>query len=198
MKKYLSVLSFIGVLFITGCSDDGDINLYASIAEHEESKAIITSLSIEINVMKERLIEQNEKITQALDLLKNQNQLFADVKGNSSFIQMIGKVDFDSVDELKSRVGSLEAKIEAAQVQRAKKRLAKVDSIKKEKRKLNVFVSKINNWGGSLVAIINIPGKGFDTFSVYSSVGNDWSISKIDTESVSFVHSSGNTSRVFL
>lgn len=197
MKKHFSVLSFIGVLLITGCSGD-EVNLYPSIGEHEESKAIITSLSIEIDVMKERLLAQNEKVTHALDLLKDQNQLFVAVKGNSRFIKNIDKVDFDSVDGVKSRIESLEAKVEAAQVQRTKKRLAKVDNIKKEKTKLNVFVSNINHWGGSLVVIINIPGKGFETLSVYSSVGNDWRISKIDTGSVSFVHRSGKSSQVFL
>lgn len=200
MKNYLSVFGLVGMFLIAGCSEgvDEEVTLYASIGDHEESKAILLSLSTEVDELQDQLLTNNEKIGRALDLLKVQKQLTANVDINSSFIEGIKDIDFKSVDGLSDRVGLIEAKNKATQIKRKKKQLAKMARVKKEKAKLNVFVSRINNWGGSLVAIINIPGRGFETLSVYSSVGNDWSISKIERNSVSFVHASGKTSRVFL
>ncbi len=198
MKKYLTICSFIMVVFVTGCSDGNEVSEYASSADHEKLKTNVMELRSEIEAVQGQLLDSDNKVLHALQLLEGQKAFNNDIERNSAFVEKVHNIDFGAIEELKNQVSSIEAKAKADSVKKRKSRMARAKKIKKEKSKLNVFVSRINNWGGSLVAIINIPGQGFETLSVNSSVGNGWHISKIEVDRVMFTHKSGKKSKVFL
>lgn len=198
MKKLFSVLILLSISAITGCTDKEEVNLYATQSSHDESKALILSLRKDIDSLKPDLMKNESDIRNAVESIGELKKMELDVKTNSAFVKANTSVDLAAIESLKVKVLELEneAKEEFQQKEKVKQLIKR--KTKKEQVKLNVFVSKINSWGGSLVAVINIPDQGFKTLSVYSSVGNGWSISHIDNKSVSFIHSSGHKSKVYL
>ena len=198
MKSILLTLVLLLTGFLGGCSDNEEASLYASKAEFEEQKAIVSVLRSDIESMGLRLTTSDEQALEALRLIQHTQGLEGDINNNTSFVKKNGSIDFDAIENLKAQMKKIQT-----EAQKKANRAKIANSIKKkklikEKNKLNIYVSQINNWGGSLVAIINIPGRGFETLSVYSSVGKGWSIAKIEQNSVSFVHTSGRRSRVSL
>jgi len=198
MKKYLKICSFMIVIFVAGCSGGKEESVYVSSEDYEKLKSTVVELRSEIKAVQGQLIDSDNKINHALQLLEKRKALKDDINRNSSFVEKIRNIDFDAIDELKNQMSVIEDKAKANLVKKRKKSLVWEKRVKTEKSKLNVFLSQINNWGGSLVAIIKSPGKGFETLSVNSSVGNGWHITKIEVDKVIFIHKSGKKSKVFL
>jgi len=198
MKNKLKIIGLILISVVAGCSDNEAPVLYASQESQDESAAEIASLKREMNLNQVRISKNEDNALYALELLKEIEVLKTMLKSDSKEIEAIKRFDLLSIDDLKVKVSNMENKLKSSVV---KKRKPKSETKKVSQKKpddLNVFVSKVNNWGGTLVAVVNIPGKGFETLSVYGSVGNGWNISKIDVGSVRFIHTSGKTKRVVL
>jgi len=198
MKYTLLTLALLSVGILGGCSESEEASLYASKAEFEEQKAIVSAIRGDIDIINGQLTISDEKVLEALELIQHAQGLEGDINNNTSFVKKNGKVDFEAIEILKAKMKKIEVEVKKKDKRTKAANLVKKKKKIKEKSKLNIYVSQINNWGDSLVAIINIPGKGFETLSVYSSVGNGWSIAKIEQNSVSFVHTTGRRSKVNL
>lgn len=198
MKNKLKIIGLILISVVAGCSDNEAPVLYASQESQDESAAEISSLKREMNLNQVRISKNEDNALYALELLKEIEVLKTMLKSDSKEIEAIKRFDLLSIDDLKVKVSNMENKLKSSVVKKIKPKSETKKISQKKPDDLNVFVSKVNNWGGTLVAVVNIPGKGFETLSVYGSVGNGWNISKIDVGSVRFIHTSGKTKRVVL
>lgn len=198
MKNKLKIIGLILISVVAGCSDNETPVLYASQESQDESAAEISSLKREMNLNQVRISKNEDNALYALELLKEIEVLKTMLKSDSKEIEAIKRFDLLSIDDLKVKVSNMENKLKSSVVKKIKPKSETKKISQKKPDDLNVFVSKVNNWGGTLVAVVNIPGKGFETLSVYGSVGNGWNISKIDVGSVRFIHTSGKTKRVVL
>lgn len=196
MKYCLSVLVF--VCAISGCSDGDENIVHASPEIQDKNTALISTVKLSVDQNEIDIASIYKDVMYILDRLKDMDKIENTVLDNSIVIEKIESIDFHSIDILKAKIAYLENK-DKTDLEEEKKKISKIKNKTKSKKiKPNIYVSKVNNWGGALVAIVNIPGKGFETLSVYSSVGGGWVISSIEEKSVSFLHKSGQISQVFL
>jgi hypothetical protein len=209
MNNNFKVAVFTLVLLTVGCSDGENESLQASLDVQVENKRI-EDVELELSKLQERMLVNENNALYALEILKEVEDIKAEVDKSSIEIDKFSRFDFSAIEMLSARVGAIEGRFKAvprgkdgvankkSENNKPKVKSIKGKSLRKKADDFNVFVSQINNWGGSLVAIVNIPGEGFKTLTVHSSVGNGWSISSVDVGRVVFIHATGKTKEVVL
>ena len=198
MKNNFKIIGLILVSLIVGCSDSEEKMLYASQESQDANATEIASLKVEVSSYQGRILKSENDALYALELLKELPVMKAMLNSSGKEVEALKRFDLLSIEALKVKVSEMDSKFNSAVVKKRKQKSEKKKVSQKKPDGFNVFVSQVNTWGGALVAIVNIPGKGFKTLPVYGSVGNGWNISKIDVGSVSFIHTSGKTKRVVL